>query len=320
MLSAGPGLTDAFGGWAVDGQFGYAWERLTVLQSDPADWYLVGSSRMGMVIDVDTFAGEMGIARDRVEKLTLNAGTPWEVWQLVKLRPAAFAGARGIVLDVGAWQFNARGSTRFAERFPRLATWSDRVKLADENGEERADIVDLVWPYRSQRRSIMDWLSAFWHLANPKAQTSTHDQEWDDHEARVARQGMPVNATPDAAYQRHLADFAWLPLMEGALCDLANWCQEQKVQLVLIRPPTSASYHQQIIDNEVTRRGYEQMIELLDEIADRTGALVIVDTTADSLQLGADDEVFVDYGHMSRRGGQTYTRSLVTRMQTALPR
>ncbi len=320
IMFAGPGLTDVLGGWGVDRDFGYAWNQLTIRHDEPVDWYVVGSSRLGMGVDIDAFADEMGVDRDRVEKLTFSAGTPWEVWQLMKLRPDEFPKARGVVVDVGAWQFNANAATRFGERFPRLASWDDRVKLADESDDRRANPVDLVWPYQSQRRTIMDWLSAVWHTVDPDAPTSTHDKEWDAHEARVNKQGIPTNATPDAAYERHFANFAWSPLVEDSLRELAAWCKERKVRLILVRPPTSASYHQQILENEASEIGYRRMLKLLDELAESTGAMLILDTTADAMQQGTGDEFFLDYGHLSRHGGKAYTRSLAQRIKENRPR
>jgi len=270
-----------------------------------------GSSRIQAGLDPELFAGLAGFDPETVWNLASESGTPWEALALCRKAPVLVSGPGLVVIGVEPWMFNQNEPGRWGLQFDRLATLREKWRV--KNLRDRARLVSRHLLGLPEKRPLDTWLTVLGNLAAPPYLQAMPRPLYHQDPALAARVALDPKYQPRSIVRPHMENFVLSPVKAGYLTNLLDLLRTPGRTLVLFMPPARKEYLEAISQDPVMAAGLAEFRKFVQGLAKGGVRLVFWETAGDC---GLDESIFLDYGHLSRDGGQRLTEALSREMES----
>jgi hypothetical protein len=279
---------------------------ITVVRQAADDKFVVlvsGSSRNGLGIHEPTLEESLHERDVDVVKGAMTAISALDLYMVMD-KYDLFDRVDMIILDLEFFQFNLNcySTHQEGEIFEFLGN-ANFGSIANQ---------DKVKPWWTEslighRRPLRDWVKIFGPYPN---QYPRMDEKWEVHKKLKSDFTEQCMTSEDTA-SRHAGNFV---LAEGeivAMNKLIQKCKEKKIRLIFNVPPAKSEFVD-LVKNKYSL-AYEAFHDILKQLS-RDGNEVFITETFSSvdpdLERKSDQDLFLDYGHMTEAGAIRYSRFL----------
>ncbi len=267
-----------------------------------------GSSRLQSAVIADEWARRAGLKPGEVANLAVNDGRLWDALYMIETSGGLPASVNLVVVEIAPWEFNRNllnpgfaVRSAIPQHMRHLATLSER--LAVDDVESRMDLLaDFVWPLY-ERQPLNQW-----QFPVPIPQPALPlpiAMHWDERQRERAATAGALKGSNIAKvhfFHPEISSFAVWNL-DRLLARVAG----DSRRVVLAELPAREEYLRAIEQEPASRAFYQQVQEL---VKARTSENVSFLSWELARDCGLSENIFVDYGHLSREGAQTFTGRL----------
>ena len=280
---------------------------------------LLGSSISMYNFVPDLLAAELGLAESRVRLLAFPAGAPWDAAALLRRNPELLHEAQVVLFDVQPYMFNTSYEHAVPSRFYNLATLAEATQLAGL-ASLRA-VGNWVWPFVSFRRPLRAWVMQVdhWISGSTPLEKATAYPDWHPEakyykptEAELFRALSTPKFQPREWADVTIGDWSFSRRQAESLLAMVRELRERGIHVFIHQPPFHPDFYARARERDETRRGLERYFSFLDEL-EAAGAHVEI--WMEPKDLGFLPADLPDYGHLTRRLAELYTRAVATRLQ-----
>jgi hypothetical protein len=225
-----------------------------VLRGDPDPFSLAifGSSVTIWGVMPEVVAGNLNIPPEKVRKLAVVGGTPFDYWNLVRRNPGRFEDVPLALIEISPRMFkrDLEEDERIRFSISQHATLAER-NLLWRRIERRTQRAEWVFPLRSVRRSLR---SVFLGFVRPVPGTPVHPAP--DARLRPLAAGWHVSngspaffrgvVSPEIAARRWVGHWRCSRLQDHALRQTLGWFRERKIPVILYQIPAHSRMLQHV--------------------------------------------------------------------------
>ena len=281
----------------------YLEQTLVRANPTPPKILLMGSSLMRYGLIEDQVAAAAGVRPAEVVNLALENGSAWDALVLLRRNPKLVASTRLIIYAIHPGEVNPGSRARWIDNFYQFSTLGEKV-IADRWSDRLRLVLDWAWPYQSQRRDLVIWLTGL------QGQTGYTDPNglrpaWNTGLFQRLKARSPIYERPPAP-----ADLAGIDVRVSRqhlrhLTDFIAFCRDRGIRLHFLTTPTRRVYDQVVASTESLRAGLGQFESLLDSLGVQCS---LFHKPPARLGIGLDESAdFLDYCHLTPGGARKLT-------------
>lgn len=276
---------------------------------------VLGSSRMQSAFSSEEWARRSDLDTKQVINVSLNSGQFWDARHMLREAGGLPASVQLVLLEAPRWNFNRNkvfpGSNRYRYDYPEhfrqqggvLDRWS-----VDDRAARMALLAEFAWPLY-QRRSVEEWIEYFRSRreAVPRLPVSAH---WIEAMHEKFRAAPTLRA--DSIVLDHFDDPAMSSFAIRNFDLLIREVRKHGAKVVLVTLPTRDLY-QDKIRADPSKGSFVNSIDAL--IASKIGDGIHSISCKRARDCQLDEDIFVDYGHLTMGGARALTDELFDRVQ-----
>lgn len=237
---------------------------------------VAGSSLCGLGVHEPTLESRFRMAS---AKIPIATASPWEILQILKKNPEKLDKAKLLILDVHACQFN--------ENYKDLHQHGNSLREL-RNPFPRVPIV-----------KVLKELSRSWDYQRMDARWKLYEK---NPTLQVAWQMESLTAA-----DHFLRDYDFSEFMDRTLRELIGFCRDRNIGLVLHVLPSRSEYINYVYENYA--ESHRLFLDYIRTVAEEYRCGLLVKETFPR-EVGSDEELFMDYGHMREQTAVLYTQWL----------
>lgn len=305
------------------GMEAYSATETYLLRKNPAPIQvaLFGSSQSVWALLAEDVAQELGEDPAHVRNLSVEGGTPFDTWNLIRRNEEALKHLRLAIVEVNPFVLKSSldNDPRVTVDVSQHGTVSERLMLAHRK-DRMKQLAEWGLPFLSVRHSLE---SSFLNVVDPSPGLPLYPRP----ERRIyPAVGWKVGGNqplmkerytiePVAAAKRMVGDWRPSKLQDHALRESLAWFARHGIPVIFHEPPVHPEVIRAMHEHPELAQGHDAFLAYADSLSPAPVARIY---TTDPADCGITAEQMADRTHVNELGAHIYSRHLATKARPFL--
>lgn len=283
-------------------------------QDAPVKIGFFGTSQSVWDVIPDEAARVWKVAPDEVRNLSIEGGTPFGMWTLIRRNEAKLSHLRVAIVEVNPFVLRQSldADQRVRANLAQHATLFERTQVRPRS-ERVAHLVEWLLPVRSVRRSLY---TATLNLIDPEPGNPVYPwpekrvfpmADWKAENAAAHTDKGRKLIAPELAAKRILGHWKLSPLQDYSFRKSLEWFHEHGVKVILHEVPVHPDVYAVMAQEKDFREGNAAFLSYVRSLQPAPSACLL---TPDPSACGLRAEHMADRTHCNEIGARIYSRYL----------
>ncbi len=278
-----------------------------------------GTSQSVWGVISDEVAQAWDMPPSEVRNLSIEGGTPFGMWSLIRRNDESLSGLRVAIVEVNPFVLRQSldADTRVRANLAQHATLAERF-LVRPRSERVQHVAEWLLPVRSVRRPLY---TAALNVLDPGPGNPVYPwpekrvfpmADWKAENAAAHTEKGRKLISPELAAKRILGNWKLSPLQDYSFRQCLEWFAKRGVKVILHELPVHPEVHAAIQQNSSFRKGNDAFLRYVDSLKP---APVVGILTQDPAACGLGVEHMADRMHCNELGARIYSRYLAEKLK-----